>query len=117
MLHALIYSIVINFDHVLNDRYIYICSFPLFVYFFPCSNLFVSLSEYMSGGSMYDFLHKQKSVLALPSLIRAAIDVSEGMNYLHQNNIIHRDLKAANLLIDGNGVRDLHFYVFCFLNL
>ncbi|XP_059461374.1 serine/threonine-protein kinase STY46-like isoform X2 [Corylus avellana] len=62
------------------------------------------VTEYMSGGSMYDFLHKQKSVLTPPSLIRAAIDVSEGMNYLHQNNIIHRDLKAANLLIDGNGV-------------
>ncbi|XP_062163681.1 serine/threonine-protein kinase STY46-like isoform X4 [Alnus glutinosa] len=62
------------------------------------------VTEYMSGGSMYDFLHKQKSVLTLPSLIRVAIDVSEGMNYLHQNNIIHRDLKAANLLIDGNGV-------------
>lgn len=70
----------------------------------------------MSGGSMHDFLHKQKRVLTLPSLVRVAIDVSEGMNYLHQNNIIHRDLKAANLLTDGNGVRDLHFYV-CFLNL
>lgn len=64
-------------------------------------NLF---SEYMSGGSMFDFLHKQKTVLALPSLLKVAIDVSEGMKYLHQNDIIHRDLKAANLLIDENGV-------------
>jgi len=106
MLHALIYSLGI---FLLQYSFVY-----LFVYFFPCSNLFVSFSEYMSGGSMYDFLHKQKSVLTLPSLIRVAIDVSEGMNYLHQNNIIHRDLKAANLLIDGNGVRDSHFYFFCF---
>uniref|UniRef100_A0A2N9FAY4 Protein kinase domain-containing protein n=1 Tax=Fagus sylvatica TaxID=28930 RepID=A0A2N9FAY4_FAGSY len=58
---------------------------------------------YMSGGSMYDFLHKQKGVFTLPSLIRVATDVSKGMNYLHHNNIIHRDLKAANLLINGNG--------------
>jgi serine/threonine protein kinase len=68
----------------------------------------------MSGGSMYDFLHKQKGVFTLPSLIRVATDVSKGMNYLHHNNIIHRDLKAANLLINGNGVRDLHFYVIAF---
>ncbi|RRT53676.1 hypothetical protein B296_00049703, partial [Ensete ventricosum] len=59
-------------------------------------------SEFMSGGSVYDFLHKQKGVFKLPALLRVAIDVSKGMNYLHQNNIIHRDLKAANLLMDEN---------------
>ncbi|XP_038705280.1 serine/threonine-protein kinase STY46-like isoform X2 [Tripterygium wilfordii] len=62
------------------------------------------VTEYMTGGSMHDFLHKQKGVLELPSLLGVAIDVSKGMNYLHQNNIIHRDLKAANLLMDENGV-------------
>ncbi|KAM0967580.1 hypothetical protein FF1_016098 [Malus domestica] len=62
------------------------------------------ITEFLSGGSMYDFLHKQRGVLSLLSLLRVAIDVSRGMNYLHQNNIIHRDLKAANLLMDGTGV-------------
>ncbi|WOL18901.1 serine/threonine-protein kinase STY46 [Canna indica] len=60
------------------------------------------VTEYMSGGSVYDFLHKQKGVFKLPALLRVAIDVSKGMNYLHQNNIIHRDLKAANILMDEN---------------
>ncbi|CAL9194872.1 unnamed protein product [Musa hybrid cultivar] len=60
------------------------------------------VTEFMSGGSVYDFLHKQKGVFKLPALLRVAIDVSKGMNYLHQNNIIHRDLKAANLLMDEN---------------
>ncbi|RZC48546.1 hypothetical protein C5167_016967 [Papaver somniferum] len=62
------------------------------------------VTEFMSGGSIYDFLHKQKGVFKLPSVIRVAIDVSKGMNYLHQNKIIHRDLKAANLLMDENKV-------------
>ncbi|XP_050259501.1 serine/threonine-protein kinase STY46-like isoform X8 [Quercus robur] len=62
------------------------------------------ITEYMPGGSVYDFLHKQKGVFKLPSLIRVAIDVSKGMDYLHKNNIIHRDLKAANLLMDENEV-------------
>ncbi|ERM96281.1 hypothetical protein AMTRI_Chr09g34920 [Amborella trichopoda] len=62
------------------------------------------VTEFMSGGSVYDFLHKQRGVFKLPTLVKVAIDVSKGMNYLHQNNIIHRDLKAANLLMDENEV-------------
>jgi serine/threonine protein kinase len=69
--------------------------------YFPC------LSEYMSGGSVYDYLHKHKCVFKVPALIGVAIDVSKGMSYLHQNNIIHRDLKTANLLMDENGVSNL----------
>ncbi|KAE8702243.1 ACT-like protein tyrosine kinase family protein isoform 2 [Hibiscus syriacus] len=66
-------------------------------------NLYI-VTEFMSGGSVYDYLHKQKGVFKLPSLLKVAIDVSKGMNYMHQNNIIHRDLKAPNLLMDENEV-------------
>uniref|UniRef100_A0A803LG91 non-specific serine/threonine protein kinase n=1 Tax=Chenopodium quinoa TaxID=63459 RepID=A0A803LG91_CHEQI len=62
------------------------------------------VTEFMSGGSVYDYLHKHKGTFKLPSLLKVAIDVSKGMNYLHQNHIIHRDLKAANLLMDENEV-------------
>ncbi|CAK9203622.1 unnamed protein product [Sphagnum troendelagicum] len=62
------------------------------------------VTEFMSCGSVYDYIHKQKAVLKLPMLLRVAIDISKGMDYLHQNNIIHRDLKAANLLMDENEV-------------
>ncbi|KAL9395452.1 hypothetical protein Peur_009705 [Populus x canadensis] len=62
------------------------------------------VTEFMSGGSMYDFLRKQKGGLNLQSLLRVAIDVSKGMHCLNQNHIIHRDLKSANILMDENGV-------------
>ncbi|KAL9391238.1 hypothetical protein Peur_015158 [Populus x canadensis] len=62
------------------------------------------VTEFMHGGSVYDYLHKQGGVFKLPNLLKVAIDVSKGMDYLHQNNIIHRDLKAANLLLDENEV-------------
>uniref|UniRef100_A0A0E0I697 Protein kinase domain-containing protein n=1 Tax=Oryza nivara TaxID=4536 RepID=A0A0E0I697_ORYNI len=57
------------------------------------------VTEYMPGGNLYDFLHKQNNVLDLLTILRIAISISKGMNYLHQNNIIHRDLKTANLLM------------------
>ena len=56
----------------------------------------------MSGGSVYDYLHKKNSTFKLPEIVKVAMDISKGMNYLHQNNIIHRDLKTANLLMDEN---------------
>uniref|UniRef100_A0A5B7C1E8 non-specific serine/threonine protein kinase n=1 Tax=Davidia involucrata TaxID=16924 RepID=A0A5B7C1E8_DAVIN len=62
------------------------------------------VTEFMSRGSIYDFLHKQRGAFKLPNLLKVAIDISKGMNFLHQNNIIHRDLKTANLLMDENEV-------------
>ncbi|XP_013643362.2 serine/threonine-protein kinase STY8 isoform X2 [Brassica napus] len=62
------------------------------------------VTEFMSRGSIYDFLHKQKCAFKLQTLLKVALDVAKGMCYLHQNNIIHRDLKTANLLMDEHGL-------------
>ncbi|KAA8546549.1 hypothetical protein F0562_002712 [Nyssa sinensis] len=62
------------------------------------------VTEYMPGGCLYEYLHKNHIVLKLPQLLKFAIDVCKGMEYLHQNNIIHRDLKTANLLMDNHNV-------------
>ncbi|TVU50977.1 hypothetical protein EJB05_02376 [Eragrostis curvula] len=65
---------------------------------------FCIITEYMSGGSLYDFVHKQHNVLELPTLLKFAVDVCRGMCYLHERGIIHRDLKTANLLMDKDQV-------------
>ncbi|MED6194576.1 hypothetical protein PIB30_029846 [Stylosanthes scabra] len=75
------------------------------------------VTEYMPGGSLYDYLHKNHNVLELSPLLKFAIDVCKGMEYLHRNNIIHRDLKTANLLMDtDNVVKVADFGVARFLN-
>ncbi|KAK9757414.1 hypothetical protein RND81_01G161300 [Saponaria officinalis] len=58
------------------------------------------VTEYMPGGSLYNYLHRNRKNVKLSELLKFAIDVSKGMEYLHHSNIIHRDLKTANLLMD-----------------
>jgi serine/threonine protein kinase len=70
-------------------------------------HLFSHLAEYMSGGSLYDYVHKQRNVFDLPTLLKFACDICRGMCYLHQRGIVHRDLKTANLLMDKDNVRSL----------
>lgn len=41
--------------------------------------------------------------LKLSAILKAATEVCRGMDYLHKKKIIHRDLKAANLLTDETG--------------
>ncbi|XP_061486792.1 tyrosine-protein kinase HCK isoform X1 [Rhineura floridana] len=60
------------------------------------------ITEYMEKGSLLDFLksdegHKQP----LPTLIDFSAQIAEGMAYIEQQNYIHRDLRAANILVSA----------------
>lgn len=88
-------AILREVEHPHVVRFIGVCTRP--------SDLCI-VTEYMSGGSLYDYLHKNHKVLKLPELLKFAIDVCKGMEYLHQKDIIHRDLKTANLLMDCDKV-------------
>ncbi|XP_031439498.1 tyrosine-protein kinase Lyn-like [Clupea harengus] len=58
------------------------------------------ITEFMANGSLLDFLKSPggKKVL-LPKLIDFSAQIAEGMAYIEQKKYIHRDLRAANVLV------------------
>ncbi|XP_063818619.1 mitogen-activated protein kinase kinase kinase 1 isoform X2 [Pseudophryne corroboree] len=64
-------------------------------------NLFV---EWMAGGSVAHLLSKY-GAFKEPVIINYTDQLLRGLAYLHENQIIHRDIKGANLLIDSTGQR------------
>ena len=61
--------------------------------------------EYMPGGSLHHALHnrRREEVLKPDALAHIALDVAMGIAYLHSSQVIHRDVKAANVLLTAEG--------------
>uniref|UniRef100_A0A8C9VMS1 Tyrosine-protein kinase n=1 Tax=Scleropages formosus TaxID=113540 RepID=A0A8C9VMS1_SCLFO len=58
------------------------------------------VTEFMANGSLLDFLKTEDgNKLQLPRLIDMAAQIAEGMAYIEKKNYIHRDLRAANVLV------------------
>ncbi|KAI3900356.1 hypothetical protein MKW92_035691 [Papaver armeniacum] len=59
------------------------------------------ITEYMSQGTLRMYLNKKQPYsLSTETILRLALDISRGMQYLHSQGVMHRDLKSNNLLLN-----------------
>ncbi|XP_071000343.1 tyrosine-protein kinase Lck-like [Oncorhynchus clarkii lewisi] len=59
------------------------------------------VTEFMINGSLLDFLKTDEGKkLKLTKLIDMSAQIAEGMAYIEKKNYIHRDLRAANILVN-----------------
>lgn len=57
--------------------------------------------ELMHHGSLYDLLHNETVGLDPEMVLPLLLDISQGIRFLHSSDVIHGDLKAANVLVDS----------------
>jgi serine/threonine protein kinase len=57
--------------------------------------------EFLSGGSLYQLL-KSDALVDAAAKIRFAREIASGVCFLHGNNILHRDVKSANVMLTGD---------------
>uniref|UniRef100_A0A6Q2ZKS7 Protein kinase domain-containing protein n=1 Tax=Esox lucius TaxID=8010 RepID=A0A6Q2ZKS7_ESOLU len=66
------------------------------------------VTEYASGGSLYDYLSSALSEeMDLGQVMTWAMEIAKGMHYLHSEapvKVIHRDLKSRNVVVTADKV-------------
>jgi serine/threonine-protein kinase len=60
------------------------------------------VAAYVAGGSLEDRL-RTEGALALEEVLRIAADLATGLDALHREGLIHRDVKPSNLMLHSNG--------------
>ena len=62
------------------------------------------IMELFSLGSLNDYLHSgtpKFRQLIWPIRVRIALDIAKAMEYLHTEDVIHRDLRSPNILVNS----------------
>ncbi|XP_022144813.1 uncharacterized protein LOC111014405 isoform X2 [Momordica charantia] len=65
----------------------------------PATNL-ATVTEYMVNGSLKQVLQRKDRTIDRRKRLIIAMDAAFGMEYLHEKNIVHFDLKSHNLLVN-----------------
>ena len=74
-----------------------------FIGFTPTSP-FCIVTKFIPNGTLYNALHREDENLRLQlsgtDLTAIAYGIADGMRYLHEKEILHRDLKSQNIMLD-----------------
>jgi serine/threonine protein kinase len=59
--------------------------------------------EYVEGRDLYTFV-KLSGPLPIPQSVSCVLQAASGLQYAHEQGVVHRDVKPSNLLLDERGI-------------
>ena len=65
------------------------------------NSLLYLVMPFISGGSLQDLL--RHAPLPVADVVTYGSQMSDALDYAHQRNVVHRDVKPANMLLHGDG--------------
>ena len=59
--------------------------------------------EYMGKGNLRTVLNAEHTIMSWASKLTIAVDMCEGMEFLHESKVVHGSLSSENVLVDSHG--------------
>ncbi|CDF35547.1 unnamed protein product [Chondrus crispus] len=98
----------LTFQHVINERLVLeMCSGCPFLiqmrYSFQTDSHLYFATDFYDGGDVFSLLQSNGSRLSEPYAKRIIAEIILALSWLHERNIVYRDLKPENVVLDGDG--------------
>ncbi|CAB4380256.1 unnamed protein product [Rhizophagus irregularis] len=80
------------------------------------TNEYLLVMQYANGGDLQNYLKKNFKNLTWNDKKKLAFQIADGLNYLHNENVLHRDLHSKNVVIHENNAKITDFGISKFQN-
>ncbi|XP_069081961.1 serine/threonine-protein kinase 17B [Pleurodeles waltl] len=68
---------------------------------YETTNEIILVLEYAAGGEIFNLCLADEEMLSEKEVIRLLCQILEGVHFLHQNDVVHLDLKPQNILLSS----------------
>lgn len=70
----------------------------MYGYFKTKTHIYLVL-EYCQGGNLFKLRNKNPNIFTLEYIKKICFQLARAIQYMHERNVIHRDIKLENILI------------------